>query len=80
MAVPLSPFVGQLTPDVRLFAGAVIAVLAVNAVRPLFATVGHAQRTNGIPLHELHPFSSQVMVAYVVAALTEKTTGGLKED
>lgn len=80
MAVLLRPFVGQLTPDLRLFAGAVIAVLAVNAVRPLFATACHAQRTKVHHHMSYTLFSSQVMVAYVVAALTEKTTGGVKED
>lgn len=35
-AVLLSPFITALTPDTRLFAGAIVAIIAVNAVRPCF--------------------------------------------
>ena len=65
-AVLLSPFVRALTPDTRLFAGAIVAIIAVNAVRPSFHTsqkrTSPVQQPEGVsPCRWLLPMSSLLL-------------------
>lgn len=73
----VSNFVGRLTPDTRLFAGAVVAIIAVNVVRRP-AVVSMVVVKSGCPLTELH--WSQVVAAYIVSAFAETPGPAPKDD
>ena len=57
-AVLLSPFVAKLTPDTRLFAGAIVAIIAVNAVRPCCCISQEAYPTKAL-LHHMPESTSR---------------------